>query len=212
MPFVPTFLVASRRGVRFEFKIFILLLTLLNDCSSVVANLTFLHHHKKGEVVEIRKAYLSMIKSYNGGWDAIAPALGMSRDALENRIYERKGQSLMVETAIQMQAFSGTKFFAEAVATISGGTFVALPSIDQMDNDFIQTKFNETYAELGLLFSAFTAAVQDGEIDAKERQQLEGMGEELHRKTEQLLGVMFNVYCRKSKAVKLVPTAEVLHG
>ncbi|MGZ9713917.1 YmfL family putative regulatory protein [Glaciimonas sp. GNP009] len=153
--------------------------------------------------MEIRKAYLSMIKAFGGGWDAMAPALGMSRDALENRIYERKGQSLMVETAIQMQEFSGTKLFAEAIAVISGGTFVVLPTVDNVDNDFIQSKFNETYAELGALFTAFTAAAADGEIDAKERRQLEGLGEDLHRKTEQLLGLIFSVYCRKTKAVMM---------
>ena len=34
-----------------------------------------------------------MIRAFPVGWDAMAGALGMSRDALENRIYERKGQS-----------------------------------------------------------------------------------------------------------------------
>lgn len=170
------------------------------------------NHHQKGVVVEIRKAYLAMIRAFSGGWDAIAPALGMTRDALENRIYERKGQSLLVETALQMQAFSGTKHFAEAVAVISGGTFVALPQIGAIDNDCIQSRFNETYAELGLLFSTFAGAVQDGEIDARERAQLESLGEDLHRKTEQLLGLMFKVYCKQSKSVMLAPKREADHG
>ena len=56
----------------------------------------------------MRKAYLSMIRAFPGGWDAMAGALGMSRDALENRIYERKGQSVLVETALQMQQFSSS--------------------------------------------------------------------------------------------------------
>lgn len=153
--------------------------------------------------MDIRKAYLAMIKRFPGGWDAIAAALGMSRDALENRIYERKGQSVLVETAMQLQAFSGTRLFAESIAVASGGTYVELPHIDHIDNDFIQAKFNETYAELGLLFSTFTAAISDGEIDGAERVKLELQGEHMHRKTEELLGLMFRVYCPHTKSLKL---------
>ena len=163
--------------------------------------------------MDIRKAYLAMIKRFPGGWDAIAPALGMTRDALENRIYERKGQSLLVETAMQIQAFSGTKLFAETVAVVSGGVYVELPHVDHIDNDFVQAKFNETYAELGQLFSNFTEAVGDGVIDEAERAKLEVNGEHLHRKTEELLGLMFRVYCPHTKTVKLNPaTSEVTHG
>jgi len=152
--------------------------------------------------VELRQAYLSTIRAFSGGWDAIAAALGMSRDALENRIYERKGQRLHVETAMQMQKFSGKTFFAEAIATASGGTFVALPHIDVIENDSIQSKFNETYSELGLLFNTFVAASEDGVIDEKERAQLIALGEDMHRKTEQLLGLMFKVYCPKTNTIK----------
>lgn len=137
----------------------------------------------------------------------------MSRDALENRIYERKGQRLHVETALQMQKFSGKTFFAEAIATASGGTFVALPQIEVIENDSIQSKFNETYAELGLLFNTFVAASEDGMIDDKERAQLMALGEDMHRKTEQLLGLMFKVYCPISKTVKAGQFYEVgAHG
>ena len=153
--------------------------------------------------MELREAYLKMIRAFNGGWDAIAPALGMTRNALQNRIYENQGQRLHVETALAMQAMSGTTHFAEAIATASGGTFVALPSIDAIENDSIQSKFNEAYAELGRLFNTFVAAAEDGVIDDKERRQLQALGEDMHRKTEQLLALMFHVYCAKTQVVKI---------
>jgi hypothetical protein len=56
-----------------------------------------------------------MIATYPGGWAAMAAALGMTKDALENCVYERKGQQINVHTAMQLQAFSQTEFFAEAV-------------------------------------------------------------------------------------------------
>ncbi len=153
--------------------------------------------------MNIKQAFLSMIRAFPGGWDSIAPALGLTRDALENRIYERKGQGVSVDTAMQLQKFSGTTHFAEAVATESGGTFVKLPEIGHIENDAIQSKFNEVYAEVGMIFAAFTTAVEDGLIDDKEEAKIRALGEDMHRKTEHLLGLMFKVYCKNSKTVRM---------
>ena len=111
-------------------------------------------------------------KDAAGGWDAMAAALGFSRDGLENRIYERKGQDLHVQTALQMQSFSGTTLFAQAVATAAGGTFLQLPEVGEVCNEDISTKFHELYAELGELSIEFQAATKDGEIDKRERERI----------------------------------------
>lgn len=146
--------------------------------------------------MEIRKAYLSMIRAFPGGWDAMAGALGMSRDALENRIYERKGQSVLVDTALQMQKFSSTTHFAEAVAQLSGGIFMKMPDHGDNDRDELLAKFNELYAELGHLSAQFKASVEDGEIDRRERQGLTDIGQQIHRTVEELLALTFQIYCR----------------
>jgi hypothetical protein len=146
--------------------------------------------------VEIRKSYLAMIRAYPGGWDAMAAALGMSRDALENRIYERKGQSVLVETALQIQQFSGTAHFAEAVAQLSGGVFMRFPDQGNQDRDELLAKFNELYAELGDLSVKFKVSVEDGEIDKRERADLTDAGQHIHRTVEELLALTFKIYCR----------------
>lgn len=146
--------------------------------------------------VEIRRAYLSMIKAYQGGWDAMSAALGMSLSALENRIYERKGQGILVETALQMQAFSGTDFFAQAISASSGGTFVKLPRIDHVDNESLLVKFNELHAELGLLSQRFGEYTARGELNARERNDLSSIGAEIHRTMEELLALTFRIYCK----------------
>lgn len=146
--------------------------------------------------MEIRKSYLAMIKEYPGGWDAMSAALGMSRDALENRIYERKGQSVLVETALQMQQFSGSTHFAEAVAQQSGGVFMRFPERSDQGRDELLAKFNELYAELGDLSSKFREYVKDDEIDRKERADLTDVGQHIHRKVEELLALTFHIYCK----------------
>lgn len=148
--------------------------------------------------MEIKKAYLAMIREYPGGWDAMAAALGMTRDALENRIYERKGQSVLTETALQMQQFSSSTHFAEAVAQVSGGVFMKLPEHGDHDRDELLAKFNELYAELGDLSIKFKVSIEDGEIDKRERADLSDVGQHIHRTVEDLLTLTFQIYCRPS--------------
>jgi hypothetical protein len=146
--------------------------------------------------MELRKAYLGMIKSFSGGWDAMCGALAMSRQALENRIYERKGQGVDVELAMQMQAFSGTTLFAEAIASASGGTFVKLPEICSIDNDGLLMKFNALHTKIGLLSQKFAEYTDDDEVDQHERASLNAIGDEIHKATQELLALTFRIYCR----------------
>lgn len=145
--------------------------------------------------MDIRKSFLSMIKAFPGGADAMSAALAMTRAALENRIYERKGQGVLVDTAMQMQAFSGTTYFAQAVAASSGGTFVKLPDTGKVGNEDLSSKFHELYAELGTLSQRFTAATADDLITKREREDLAAIGDDIHRTVTELLAITFRVYC-----------------
>lgn len=146
--------------------------------------------------MEIRKAYLAMIKAFPGGWDSITGALGMTRDALENRIYERKGQGVLVELAFQLQAFADTTHFAEAVAVRSGGTFVKLPADLEHCNDPIGKKFREVSIHLGELSRRFDEATEDDVIDPKERHELEAIAAEMQKSISELMALSFRVFCK----------------
>jgi DNA gyrase/topoisomerase IV subunit B len=152
-----------------------------------------LNHRREGVVVGIKQSYLAMIRAFPGGWDAMVGALGMSRDALENRIYERKGQGVLVETALQMQKFSGTTCFAEAIATASGGTFVRLPEVE-VENADLTRKFNELYAELGRFSSDFNQATADDEIDRREEALLRDDADRMHKTLSELVALTMRVY------------------
>lgn len=151
--------------------------------------------------MNLRQAYLGMIKNFPGGWDAMCGALGMSRDALQNRIYENRGQSVSVETALQMQVFAGTTHFAEAVAAISGGVFVQIPQAGAVGNDELLSRFNALHAKIGLLSQKFSEYTGDDNIDKRERIDLSAIGDDIHRATQELLAVTFKVYCRAPDAV-----------
>lgn len=156
------------------------------------------HNHKKqGGVVANRQDYLNMIGAFPGGWPAMAAALGLpSAMALENRVYERKGQTVTVHLAEQMQAFSGTAHFAEGVARDSGGVFLKLPEARDIGNEELLAEFNLLYAELGELSGKFREYVKDNEIDKAERADLDDVAQQIHRTVEELLALTYQVYCR----------------
>lgn len=145
--------------------------------------------------MELRAAAQHMIKSFPGGWTAMAAAMGLSPAGLENRVYERKGQSLSVHESLQMQAFADTSHFAEAIAAASGGVFLKLPELGDIDNEELLAKFNRLYAELGRLSARFSEATADGVIDGRERAELKGIGDQVHKIIEELLFLTFRLFC-----------------
>ncbi|AMR79288.1 YmfL family putative regulatory protein [Cupriavidus nantongensis] len=144
----------------------------------------------------IRNAYLSMIRAMPGGWDAMAAALGMSKAGLENRVYERKEQRMHVETALAMQALSGTRRLAEAIAQESGGVFVPLPEIQISGREELFDKQQELLSELGDLFGRFREFTADGELDARESTKLRGLTDEVHRSLQEFMAVAVRIYER----------------
>lgn len=148
--------------------------------------------------MEIRKAYLSMIRAMAGGWDAMAAALGMSKASLENRVFERK-QRMHVDTALHIQALSGTTYFAEAVARVSGGVFVPLPQTHHADREEIFDKQQELISEFGELLKEFRDFTSDGELDEREKQQLGLVADQIHRSLRELLSITFAVFTKPPK-------------
>lgn len=146
--------------------------------------------------MDIKKSYLAIIKAFPGGWDAMTGAVGMTRNALENRIYERKGQGVDVELAMLMQTFAGTTHFAEAVAIQSGGVFLKMPTDIDHRNEDLGKKFRELNVRLGAFASTFDSAIDDDEINAKERNDLERQGADMQRTIAELLALSFRVYCK----------------
>jgi hypothetical protein len=148
----------------------------------------------------LRKAYQSMIRAFNGGAPAMAGALGMSEASLQNRVYEVKGQAVQTETALAMQRLSGTTFFAEAVAELSGGMFVVLPEVDEhCDNEELLSKFTQILGDLGELASTHREAIKDGVVNDREKHDLEHVAAAAHRHIQELLTLTFRIYCPQGK-------------
>jgi hypothetical protein len=142
----------------------------------------------------LRDAKLKMIDAVTGGWDVAAGYLGMSTNALRNRIYEVKDQRLSDEKSLALQMLSKTSHYADAVARESGGVFVRLPDVE-CENEDLMRKFNQLYLLLGNLSRDFDGALSnDGVIDKREEAILELDVVGIQKTVSELLALMVRVY------------------
>jgi hypothetical protein len=150
--------------------------------------------------MDLLTSYQEMIKVH--GWNGTAATLGMTKSALEARVYEVKGSGMRVDTALLIQSYAGTKHFAQAVAHASGGVYIDLPTAECSHSEDLEAKFHELVGELGTLSKTYAEAKKDGEIDARERAQLEDIVQQMHKTLQELQAVMFQVYCRPAATVR----------
>lgn len=144
--------------------------------------------------MSLRKAYQDMVKVQ--GIADTATLMEMSESSIDNRIYERRDQCFTVRQSLRLQQISGTTKFAEAIAEMSGGTFVKLPEADDC-NDELLNKFMDLHAELGLLSSTYKQSIADGEIDKHEKAQLASIKNDMLRTVQTLTALMFRIHCKE---------------
>lgn len=142
----------------------------------------------------IRKTYIDMCRAFPGGMSSMAAALGYTFDALKNRIYEKKGQTISVADALLMQEFSGTKLLADAIARRSGGVFLEVIPQGALDRVELLTEFNRLTTELGQLTHKYELAVRDGQIDKTEKSDLKMQAYRIHKQLEKILAISFALY------------------
>ncbi|ECE0793882.1 hypothetical protein QLL71_004398 [Salmonella enterica] len=148
-----------------------------------------------------------VIVALHGGYTEAAEILGLYRadketpsgDAVHNRLRPYSDQVMPIGWAMTLQAASGTHHIAHAVARESGGVFVALPEIEYVDNADINQRLLEAMEELGVYSQKVRAAIEDGVIDRREREEIDA---ELHRvivKMQEHASLLFRVFCHPEK-------------
>jgi Sec-independent protein translocase protein TatA len=150
----------------------------------------------------LKQSYLRTIRAFPGGWDAMCAALGMTRDALENRVYERRGQDVTVQTALMMQSFANTTAIAEAIAVESGGVFVKLPAFGVVSEAVATAKFQELVEEVGELSKEFRTAMADHKVNGKEQVRINDVIDRINRTTGEFRALVKQFYCHETAAQK----------
>ncbi|AZS50673.1 hypothetical protein DM558_07720 [Entomomonas moraniae] len=142
----------------------------------------------------MRAAVQKAIKSYQGGWSAMAAALGMSVDALENRVYEKKGQSLALHEALMIESISETSHITEAMAARHHAVVITLPDVEHENKDLLVIQSQLQKALSGLLSTVANSYEDDGVIDRKEEKQILNEKTEAHKAVEKFVQVALTIF------------------
>jgi hypothetical protein len=154
------------------------------------------HHGKGSGSVNYRELMQGTIAGIRGGWTVAAAHIGMTLSALENRVYEKKGQQLSLRDTLALQYLAGNTMVVDWVCEQSGGTFVKLPDGDDLGNQELLTKFNELHGEIGRLSMEFNDATKDNVISSAEAERLRSVGAEISKTTQELLALTFKIFSK----------------
>ncbi|EKC7217663.1 hypothetical protein OP853_000022 [Salmonella enterica] len=145
------------------------------------------------------KAVKKTIAALPGGYAEAAEWLDVTENALFNRLRVGGDQIFPMGWAMVLQQASKTHYVSEAVARSSGGMFIPLPDIEEVDNADINQRLLEAVEELGIYSQKVRVAIEDGVIDRRERQEIDA---ELHRvivKMQEHASLVFRVFCPPEK-------------
>jgi len=147
-------------------------------------------------VAAIRKTITSM----PGGYAEAAEWLGITENALFNRLRLEGDQIFPMGWALVLQQASGTKYIADAVSRQSNSVNVPMVEIEDVDNADINERLMESVEWIGKHSAYLRKATEDGVIDAAEREQIEENSYQVMAKWQEHLTLLYRVFCPPDKA------------
>ena len=147
-------------------------------------------------VAAIRKTITSM----PGGYAEAAEWLGITENALFNRLRLEGDQIFPMGWAMVLQQASGTKYIADAVSRQSNSVNVPMVEIEDVDNADINERLMESVEWIGKHSAYLRKATEDGVIDAADREQIEENSYQVMAKWQEHLTLLYRVFCPPDKA------------
>ncbi|AIM75225.1 DNA-binding protein [Salmonella enterica] len=146
-------------------------------------------------VVAIKKT----ITDLPGGYAEAAEWLGVTENALFNRLRVDGDQIFPLGWAMVLQRAGGSTHIADAVARYSQGVFVPLADVDDLDNADINQRLMESIEWIGRHSNFVRKATADGVIDADERAQIEENSYQVIAKFQEHVTLLYRVFCAPEK-------------
>lgn len=148
------------------------------------------------------KAVRRTIADLPGGYEEAPSWLGskVTKDSLFNRLRSTFADQIFpLGWALVLQKACGKYYVTEAIARASGGVFIPLPDIEEVDNADINQRLLESIEEIGIYSQKVRAATEDGVIDSREREEID---EEFYRvitKLEEHKALLYMIHCRSKE-------------
>jgi hypothetical protein len=130
-----------------------------------------------------------------GGYEEAAEWLDTTENAVFNRLRAGGDQIFPLGWAMVLQRAGGTHHVAHAVARASGGVFVSLPDIEEVDNADVNQRLLEVIEQISIYSQKIRLAIEDGVVDPHERL---AINDELYRTITKLQGhasLVYRIFC-----------------
>lgn len=147
------------------------------------------------------RAVRKTITDLPGGYEEASTWLGdkITTDSLFNRLRTNGDQLFPLGWAIVLQKAGNSHHIAHAVSRASGGVFVPLPDVEEIDNADINQRLLEAIEQITSYSQQIRMAVEDGIIEPHERAVID---DELYRviaKLQEHLTLVYLVFCPAEK-------------
>ena len=135
-----------------------------------------------------------------GGYSEAAEWLGVTENALFNRLRTDGDQIFPLGWAMVLQRAGGSNHIANAIARHSNVVFVPLADVEEIENGDINQRLMESVEWIGRHSQYVRKATADGVIDAQERAQIEENSYQVMAKWQEHLTLLFRVFCAPEKS------------
>ena len=147
------------------------------------------------------KAVRQTIADLPGGYEEAHTWLGskITSDSLFNRLRTNGDQMFPLGWAIVLQKAGGSHHVAHAVARASGGVFVPLNDVEEVDNSDINQRLLEAIEQITSYSQQIRSAIEDGVIEPHERAAID---DELYlaiSKLQEHSTLVYRVFCAPEK-------------
>lgn len=149
-------------------------------------------------------AVKSMITSLSGGYEEAVDWIGRKEggyddgtttSSLMNRLRDDGDQIFPLGWALLLQQAGGTYHIADAVARASGGVFVPLADVEEVDNSDINQRLLEAIEQITKYSQQVRTAIEDGVVDPHERA---AINDELYlaiSKLQEHASLVYRIFC-----------------
>lgn len=135
--------------------------------------------------VDYSKALLHVATQFPGGHSAAAAFLGMDRTQFRNRLYEIKGQRLMLDDQVALSVASDSNAWIDALCEAHGGVFVRVVDGPVGDLSVLES-ISVVWKEIGDVGGCVQSALADSRVNKHE---VDALKQQTREAIQALLGL-----------------------
>lgn len=139
------------------------------------------------------------IASLSGGYEEAAEWLGVTENALFNRLRADGDQIFPLGWAMVLQRAAGNTYIADAVSRHSNSVNVQLVDLSEVDNGDINGRLLESIEWIGQHSQFVRQAIADGVIDAEEKERIDENSYRVIQRWQEHITLLYRVYCEPEK-------------